>query len=100
MKQQKVQPRFRRKSLWRRIVTPRRIAVLGVIAAIGLGVFTYFYIEYSNVLDAKLRGDVFVRTSGIYAQPRTIKVGQTISVAELRSYFDSIGYVSSGASAR
>src|SRR4029079_4571708 len=96
MKQQKVQPRFRRKSLWRRIVTPRRIAVLGVIAAIGLGVFTYFYIEYSHILDAKLRGDVFVRTSGIYAQPRTIKVGQTVSVAELSSYFDSIGYRTPG----
>lgn len=99
MKQQKVQPRFRRKSLWRRIVTPRRIAVLGVLAAIGLGVFTYYYIKYSRILDSRLRGEVFVRTSGIYAQPRTLKVGQNVSIGELRSYFTELGYVDANATA-
>ena len=83
LKPQKVQPRFRRKSLWRRIVTPRKVAVLGIIAAIGLGIFAYFYVQYSRLLDARLRGDVLIRTSGIYAEPRTIRAGQNISVAEL-----------------
>lgn len=92
LKPQKVQPRFRRKSLWRRIVTPRKVAVLGIIAAIGLGVFAYFYVQYSRMLDARLRGDVLIRTSGIYAQPRTIRAGQNISVAELRAHFDDLGY--------
>ena len=99
MKQQKVQPRFRRKSLWRRIVTPRRIAVLGVLAALGFGVFTFFYIKYSRILDAKLRGEVYVRTSGIYAQPRTIKTGQNVSIGEVRSYLTSLGYVDAAANA-
>jgi len=92
LKPQKVQPRFRRKSLWRRIVTPRKVAVLGIFAAIGLGVFGYFYVQYSRMLDAKLRGDVLIRTSGIYAQPRTIRAGQSVSVAELKSHFDDLGY--------
>ncbi len=93
LKPQKVLPRFRRKSLWRRIVTPRKVAVLGIFAAIGLGVFAYFYVQYSRMLDAKLRGDVLIRTSGIYAQPRTIRVGQSVSIDELRAHFDDLGYV-------
>lgn len=92
LKPQKVQPRFRRKSLWRRIVTPRKVAVLGIVAAIGLGIFGYFYVQYSRMLDAKLRGDVLIRTSGIYAQPRTIRAGQGVSVAELKAHFDDLGY--------
>jgi penicillin-binding protein 1B len=92
MKRQRVQPRYRRKSLWRRIVTPRRIAVLGVLAAIGLAVFAFFYVKYSRVLDAKLRGDILVRTSGIYAQPKRIKPGQNFSLAELRRYLTGLGY--------
>jgi penicillin-binding protein 1B len=89
---QKVQPRYRRKSLWRRIVTPRRLAVLGVVAAVGLAIFTFYYFKYSRILDAKLRGDVLVRTSGIYAQPKTIKPGQNFPLAALRSYLTNLGY--------
>lgn len=95
LKQQKVQPRFKKKGLWRRLVTPRRLAVLGVLAAVGLGVFTFFYVKYSRIIDAKLRGEVFVRTSGIYAQPPTIKAGQSLSMTDLRTYLDRIGYVES-----
>jgi penicillin-binding protein 1B len=90
---QNVQPRIRRKSLWRRIVTPRRIAVLGILSAIGVGVFTYFYVRYSQIIDAKLRGEVIVRTSGIYALPRVLKNGQNVSLNEIRSYLDGLGYV-------
>lgn len=97
LKPQKVQPRFRRKSLWRRIVTPRKVAVLGILAAIGLGVFAYFYVQYSRLLDAKLRGDVLIRTSGIYAQPKTVHVGENLSLAELRSHFDDLGYTEASA---
>jgi penicillin-binding protein 1B len=93
LKKQAVQPRFRRKSLWRRVVTPRRIAALGILSVLGLGVFTYFYFRYSRLIDAKLRGEVMIRTSGIYAQPRIIKTGQPYSVAEIRAYLTDIGYV-------
>jgi penicillin-binding protein 1B len=90
---QMVQPRFRRKSLWRRVVTPRRIAVLGILSITGLGLFTYFYFKYSRLIEDKLRGEVTIRQSGIYAQPRLIKTGQSVSLTELRGYLDTIGYV-------
>src|ERR1051325_1463341 len=88
-----VQPRFRRKSLWRRVVTPRRIAVLGILSVLGLGVFSYFYYKYSHVIEAKLNGDVLIRTSGIYAHPRLIKTGEPVSLAEVRRFLDTAGYV-------
>src|SRR5438552_2790977 len=90
---QNVQPRFRRKSLWRRIVTPRRIAVLSILSILGLGVFTYFYFRYSRIIDEKLRGDVQIRTSAIYAQPRTLKAGQAVSLEDVRRYLDGVGYI-------
>jgi penicillin-binding protein 1B len=96
MVKQKVKPRFRRKSLWRRLVTPRRIAALGILSVLGLGVFTYFYIKYSMIIDAKLNGDVLIRTSGIYANPRVIKTGQSLSLSEVRQILDSAGYVEAG----
>jgi len=96
MTKQKVKPRFRRKSLWRRLVTPRRIAALGILSVICLGVFTYFYIKYSLIIEAKLRGDVLIRTSGIFAHPRVVKTGQSLSLAEVRQMLDAAGYVESG----
>jgi penicillin-binding protein 1B len=96
MVKQKVKPRFRRKSLWRRLVTPRRIAALGILSVLSLGVFTYYYIKYSLIIDAKLNGDVLIRTSGIYANPRVIRTGQNLSLSEVRQMLDAAGYVEAG----
>jgi penicillin-binding protein 1B len=96
MVKQKVKPRFRRKSLWRRLVTPRRIAVLGILSIVGLGIFTFYYIKYSMIIDAKLNGDVLIRTSGIYANPRVIRTGQNLSLSEIRQSLDAAGYVEAG----
>ncbi|MEK6287880.1 MAG: PBP1A family penicillin-binding protein [Acidobacteriota bacterium] len=47
------------------------------------------------MIDARFRGDVLVRTTGIYAAPRTIRVSQGMTLASLKSYLDGIGYVES-----
>jgi penicillin-binding protein 1B len=70
-----------------------RLAILGIFALICISVFTFFYLKYSSMIDARLRGDVVVRTTGIYAAPRLIRVGQGMTLASLKSYLDGIGYV-------
>ena len=63
---------------------------------IGTAVFAYFYVLYSRMIDARLRGDVIIRTTGIYAAPRSIRNGPgSWSLASLKSYLDLIGYVES-----
>lgn len=89
---QRQQPR---PSLIRRIFTPLRLAILGILALIFFSVFAFFYSKYARMIDARFRGDVLVRTTGIYAAPRTIRVSQGMTLASLKSYLDGIGYVES-----
>src|SRR6185369_9557834 len=51
--------------------------------------------KYARMIDARLRGDIVVRTTGIYAAPRSIRVSQGMTLASLKSYLDGIGYVES-----
>lgn len=89
---QRQQPR---PSLIRRIFTPLRLAILGILALILFSGFAFFYSKYARMIDARFRGDVLVRTTGIYAAPRTIRVSQGMTLASLKSYLDGIGYVES-----
>ncbi len=47
------------------------------------------------MIDARLQGDVLIRTTEIYASPRQIRVGQNYLLEEIRKYLDRIGYVDS-----
>ena len=89
---QREQPR---PGLIRRIFSPVRLAILGVLVLIFLCFFAFFYLKYSKMIDARFRGDVVVRTTGIYAAPRVIRAGQGMTLASLKNYLDGIGYVDS-----
>jgi penicillin-binding protein 1B len=84
-----------RKSLIRRIFSPVRLSILGILVLIFVSLFTFFYLKYSRMIDARFRGEVVVRTTGIYAAPRVIRVGQGMTLVSLKSYLDGIGYVDS-----
>jgi penicillin-binding protein 1B len=88
---QRVTPK--RKSLWRRIFTPRLVFFLGILVLSLTGVFAYFYIIYSEMIDAKLQGAIFVRATGIYTSPVKIRLGTYTKKPELIAYLDRIGYV-------
>ncbi|MBI3654353.1 MAG: PBP1A family penicillin-binding protein [Acidobacteria bacterium] len=83
-----------RKSIWRRIFSPITLSIFAVFLLICGSVFAYFYMTYSKMIDARLRGDILIRTTGIYAAPRSIRDGQTSwSLATLKAYLDALGYV-------
>src|SRR5437868_2005958 len=84
---------LKRKSLWRRIFTPRLIFFFGLLVLALTAVFAYFYVIYSEMIDAKLQGTVFVRSTGIYTAPVKIKIGQTMKKPELIAYLEHIGYL-------
>lgn len=86
----------RRKSLWRRLLTPKVLAFFAVVAAILLGVFWYFYVVYSQMIDAKLSGNLFVRSTAIYAAPVRLTPGPGMSRDEMIAYLRRVGYVEAG----
>jgi penicillin-binding protein 1B len=63
---------------------------------IGIGLLYNYYVKYSEIIDSGLRGDLFVRTSGIYAAPLDLQEGATISLSNLVRHLQQIGYVESG----
>jgi penicillin-binding protein 1B len=92
---QVIKKQQKRPGLLRRIFSRRLFIILGVLALICGSIFAYFYVKYSRLIDARLRGDVIVRTTGIYAAPRMIRNGSAATLASIKSYLDGIGYVES-----
>jgi penicillin-binding protein 1B len=71
--------------------------LLGLIVV--FGVFAYYWTIFSGRIDNLLRGDVFTRSAGIYAAPKQLRAGESISPEELVSYLKRAGYVEKGTQA-
>ncbi|MBZ5595950.1 MAG: PBP1A family penicillin-binding protein [Acidobacteriia bacterium] len=71
-----------------------KILLVGSVLLIAVWVlgFTYFYVKYSRLIDEKLRAGPFVNTSKIFAAPRVVGLGDTISPAEIVLELRRSGY--------
>ncbi len=63
-----------------------------LIVTIGLGIFTYFYMKYSRLIEAKLAAGPFANTSMLFATPRTVAVGDIASPQEIANELRRSGY--------
>ncbi len=68
------------------------LAVLVLVLTAGLGVFTYYYVKYSRLIEHKLAAGPFANTSMLFATPRTVGVGDQVSPQELASELRRSGY--------
>ena len=71
------------------------LTILGVVAALFLtaaSVFTYYYVKYSRMIDARLSGHVLQNTTQIFSAPEHISVGQAWSPQDLATYLTRVGY--------
>jgi penicillin-binding protein 1B len=71
------------------------LTILGIVFSgflVAGGIFTYYYIKYSRMIDARLSGKVFQNTTQIFSAPEYISVGQTWSAEDLTTYLTRIGY--------
>ena len=71
------------------------LVLLVVGATTGFGVFTYYYVKYSRLIDAKLAAGPFANTSMLFAAPRTVDVGDVADPEEIASDLRRSGYTES-----
>lgn len=74
------------------------IAVLLVAFVTGGDALLGSYKHYSRIVDARLAGGYLTSRPGLYAAPRTIRVGQGFTPEELLNVLRRAGYVAKGSS--
>ena len=73
------------------------ILIIGTVAACDALLRSYQY--HSRLIDARLAGGYLISRPGLYAAPRTIRVGQGTSIDALVNVLRRAGYVENGKSA-
>jgi penicillin-binding protein 1B len=68
------------------------LAPLLIIGLILIGAGIYYYNRYSAIIDAGLRGDIFVRSAGIYAAPINLRDGTGARLNDVVAYLKKLGY--------
>jgi penicillin-binding protein 1B len=71
------------------------LGVLGVLLLCfltGAGVFTYYSMKYSRMIDLRLAGGVLQNTTQLFSAPPRITPGESMSPADLASYLQRAGY--------
>ena len=90
------------------VVTPGRVAgwKKGVIAGVLLvlvcftGLFVYYYVRFSRLIDARLSGEIFNNASLVFAAPTPVSVGEAGSAEEVAPHLRRAFYAEgSGGSA-
>src|SRR5438094_5303771 len=71
------------------------LTILGIIFGIFViagGIFTYYYVKYSRMIDARLSGNVLQNTTQIFSAPEHISAGQAWGPDDLTDYLTRVGY--------
>src|SRR5690242_15376392 len=72
--------------LFRFLLRTYIIIPVALLAILTISVLAYYWVVFSARIDNLLKGDVFTRSAGIYAAPKPIRAGQTISEDDLIAY--------------
>src|SRR5215203_6521988 len=102
----RVRAKFYQDRTGRRIftfITFRRVLrVFGALTVAAVVVtaaaFAYLYIHYSEVVDARLASGYLTSRAGLYAAPRTLREGQSMTAERLADVLRRAGYVEGEAS--
>lgn len=81
---------------WQVVSSPYLLVPAVILLLVGIGVLYHYYGRYTQIIDAGLRGDTFVRSSGIYAAPFNVTEGTGIRMSEVMSHLQAVGYLERG----
>jgi penicillin-binding protein 1B len=68
------------------------LAVVAFCVVIAAGTFTFYYIKFSRMIDARLSGHFLQNTTQIFSAPERISDGQAWGAEDLVSYLQRVGY--------
>ncbi len=68
------------------------LLVVALTTTIGLGIFTFYYVRYSRLIETKLAAGPFSNTSMLFAAPRTLAVGDVVTPTEVAIELRHSGY--------
>ena len=71
------------------------VCALGALTVFGFGV--YYYYQYQGIVDARLQHPLFADTAKIFAAPREVRPGQTLSIHLIANELREAGYTAAGA---
>ena len=83
---------FKRR-LARRFFSPIVIVPLLFVSTVIAGLLIYYWVIFSGRIDNLLQGEVFTRSAGIYAAPKQLRVGQSLTPERLIDLLKHSGYV-------
>jgi penicillin-binding protein 1B len=63
-----------------------------VLAVVAIGVFSYFYVKYERIIEARFHNPIFSNSAKIYAIPQTVHLGEEITPKEIASELRNAGY--------
>ncbi|HEY4676768.1 MAG TPA: PBP1A family penicillin-binding protein [Candidatus Angelobacter sp.] len=72
------------------------LAAFLILSLVLFGVFSYYYIKYQKIVDARMSKPIFANTAKIYAQPRDVRIGQKADPREISNYLRHAGYTEVG----
>lgn len=81
----------------RRVLRILFLLLVLVLAAI-IAILSSSYLSYSKIVDARLASGYLTSRAGIYAAPRTLRVGQSLSQNGLLELLRRAGYIETNAS--
>ena len=81
---------------WRHPAVKIGAIVLLSMAFLCAFIFTYYYLKYEKIIDARLRGTLISNSARIYARPRSVWVGEPISAGDVESELRRAGYSEAG----
>lgn len=68
------------------------VGAFGIAALVFVGLFSYFYVKYDRIIDARFKGPVFANAAKIYAAPQMVSVGETVELKEIAAQLRHAGY--------
>jgi penicillin-binding protein 1B len=82
----------RSRKFFSRLVQPRVLFVLGVLAMAFAMVTIHYYSAFAAEIDARLAGNSFDNSVGIFSSPFKVAVGDRLPIDELAAYLHAAGY--------
>jgi penicillin-binding protein 1B len=67
-----------------------------VTTLVSLAVFSYYYVKYDRIVEARIRGPIFSASAKIYARSPVVEVGDKYTLDDIVSELRRAGYSESG----